>query len=143
MAPLLSKNLKAFDVIHIHDCRSFQGMLTSQFARLKEVPYVFQPHGSYLCTLLDSTAKTLAKAAFDKLFGESLIRHAEKLILVNEVEADEYRRVGIPEEKLKVIPNGINLEEYVNLPVKGLFRKKFSIEENISENSSNNTGKTK
>src|SRR4030043_255261 len=44
---LLRQNIEHFDLVHIHDCRSFQGIVAFIFAVMKHVPYIFQPHGSY------------------------------------------------------------------------------------------------
>ena len=38
--------------------------------------------------------------------------------------------MGIHKNKIKIIPNGINLHEYQNLPKKGEFRKKYNIKTN-------------
>ena len=43
------------------------------------------------------------------------------------MEAEQYRAMGVPEEKIAIIPNGIDLSEYADLPPKGSFKKKFSI----------------
>jgi glycosyltransferase involved in cell wall biosynthesis len=37
--------------------------------------------------------------------------------------------MGVPEEKIAIIPNGIDLSEYAELPPKGSFKKKFNIPE--------------
>jgi glycosyltransferase involved in cell wall biosynthesis len=37
--------------------------------------------------------------------------------------------MGVPEEKIAIIPNGIDLSEYAVLPPKGAFKRKFSIPE--------------
>jgi glycosyltransferase involved in cell wall biosynthesis len=46
------------------------------------------------------------------------------------LEAEQYRVMGVPDEKIAMIPNGIDLSEYANLPPKGAFRKKFFIDDN-------------
>ena len=37
--------------------------------------------------------------------------------------------MGVPEEKIAIIPNGIDLSEYASLPPEGSFKKKFGIKE--------------
>ena len=34
----------------------------------------------------------------------------------------------MPEEQIGIVPNGIDLSEYADLPPKGLFKKKFNID---------------
>ena len=127
---LLSKKLSNYDVIHIHDCRSFQGVVAYLFAKAKHVPYVFQPHGSYLPLLAGSQFTTAVKIALDKLVGSGIIRNASKIIGLSQVEAAQYRSIGIPDENIAFLPNGLDLLEYCDLPSRGSFRKKFNISEN-------------
>jgi glycosyltransferase involved in cell wall biosynthesis len=127
---LLSRNLANYDVIHIHDCRSFQGIITYMLARIKKVPYVFQPHGSYLHSCSDSSLKTLAKIVLDKTVSDKIIRGASKVIALNQTEAAELRLFGVPNEKIAIIPNGVDLAEYSDLPSKGSFKEKFGLNKN-------------
>jgi len=125
MISAVRKNLKEFDVIHIHDLRAFQSIVVYYYARKYGVPYVLQAHGS----LPRIMAKRRLKWFYDVLFGYKLLRDASKVIALSRVEADQYRRMGVPEEKIAIIPNGIDLSEYANLPPKGAFKKKFGIPE--------------
>ncbi len=125
----LSKKLRSYDVIHIHDCRSFQGINTFLFSRMKKVPYVFQPHGSYLSSSQGSIYKTLVKRSLDLLISDRIVRHASRVIALNQVESEELQRFGLPCDKIITVPNGIDLSEYSCLPSRGSFRKKFGIKE--------------
>jgi glycosyltransferase involved in cell wall biosynthesis len=42
----------------------------------------------------------------------------------------QYEHIGVPSDKINIIPNGIDLSEYVPLPPKGMFKQKFGIPEN-------------
>ena len=128
--PMLSKNLSKFDVIHLHDCRSFQGIFAYLFAKAKKVPCIFQPHGSYLSSLSDSPSKILAKTALDKLVSGEIIQNASKVIALGQEEAEQYRCVGVPLKKVAIVPNGIDLTEYSDLPPQGSFKKKFGLDKN-------------
>ena len=129
MIPLLSNNIDNFDVVHIHDCRSFQGISAYLFAKTKKVPYVFQPHGSFLSSLPESPTPKIARVTLDRFISEKIVRNASKVVALSRVEAEQYRGMGVPEEKIAVIPNGIDLSEYADLPPKGSFKKKFGIDE--------------
>jgi glycosyltransferase involved in cell wall biosynthesis len=124
---VLWKNANQYDVIHIHDCRSFQGIIAYFIARLKRIPYIFHPHGSFISPMPISTNRKISRIVLDKLVSERIVRHASKLIALSHVEAAQFVNIGIPEEKIRVIGNGIDLHMYVNLPPKGSFKKKFSI----------------
>jgi glycosyltransferase involved in cell wall biosynthesis len=57
------------------------------------------------------------------------LRDASKVIALSEIEAKEYAEAGVAKERIVIVPNGIDLSEYANLPSKGAFRKKFNISE--------------
>jgi len=117
------EEVEKFDVIHLHEYRTFQNIVIAHYAKKYEVPYVLQAHGS----LPRIMAKQRLKRIYDVLFGYRLLRDASRVIALSQVEAEQYRSVGVPEEKIEVIPNGIDLSEYADLPPKGYFKRKFGI----------------
>ena len=125
MISAVRRNLKEFDIIHIHDLRAFQSIVVYYYARKYGVPYVLQVHGS----LPRIMAKQRLKWIYDFFFGYRLLKDASKVIALSQIEAEQYKRMGVPEEKIAIIPNGIDLSEYANLPPKGCFKKKFGIKE--------------
>jgi glycosyltransferase involved in cell wall biosynthesis len=64
---------------------------------------------------------------YDVVFGYRLLRDASKVIALTEIEAEEYVQAGVPRSKIAIIPNGIDLSEYADLPPKGCFKKRFGI----------------
>jgi len=125
---LISKTkeeIKNFDVVHLHEYRTFQNLIIHHYAKKYGVPYVLQARGS----LPRIMAKKRLKWAYDVLFGYRLLRDASKVIALSQTEAGQYRGMGVPEEKIAIVPNGIDLSEYVDLPPEGSFKKKFGIPE--------------
>ena len=120
-----AREVRNFDIVHIHGYRTFQNGVIYYFVKKYEVPYILQAHGS----LPRIMAKQSLKWLYDVLFGYRLLRDAAKVIALSRVEAEQYRSMGIPEEKIAIIPNGIDLSEYAELPPKGVFKKKFNIPE--------------
>jgi len=110
------KEVPKFDVIHLHGYRTFPNVVIAHYARKYGVPYVLQAHGS----LPRIMAWRRLKWVYDVLFGYRLLRE----------EAQQYKAMGVPEEKIAVIPNGIALSEYAKLPPKGAFKRKFNMDEN-------------
>lgn len=98
-----------YDIIHVHNRYS----------------YILQAHGS----LPRIGAWRKLKWFYNTLFGYKLLRGASRVIALSRVEAEQYRRMGVPEEKIAIIPNGIDLSEYASLPPEGSFKKKFGIKE--------------
>ena len=125
LALFARKEVKKFDIIHLHEYRTFQNIVIRYYARKYNVPYVLQAHGS----LPRIGAWQKLKWVYDILFGYRLLRDASRVIALTQVETDHYRRMCVSEEKIAIIPNGIDLSEYAELPPKGSFKKKFNIPE--------------
>ena len=123
MISQLKKEINNFDVIHLHNFRSYQNNVVHYYAKKYGIPYVLQAHGS----VLPFFQKQRLKKLFDTFFGHKLLRNASKVIALTKREAEQYKKMGVNEDKIKIVPNGIDLSEYKNLPKKGEFRKKYSI----------------
>jgi len=126
MARALKQSLRKYDVVHLHSWRHFQDLAVHHYARKYRVPYVLQTHGS----LPRIMAVRRLKWIYDGLFGYRLLRDASRVIALSQTEAEQYRSMGVLEDKIEVIPNGIDLSEYADLPPKGSFRKKLSLNKN-------------
>lgn len=122
---ILRKEIKNFDVIHIHEHRTLPAALIQFYAKKHGIPYVIQSHGSVLPFFQKSKLKKL----FDSLFGYKVLNDASKLIALTETEANQYEEMGLDSSNICIIPNGINIEEFNDLPLKGEFKNKYSIKE--------------
>ena len=126
-APFKIRNdIKGYDIIHIHEHRQTLAIFASYFARKNNIPYVVQAHGS----VLPFFQKEGLKNIFDKVFGFKILHNASCVFALTEVEKEQYLKMGVDEDKIEIVPLGINLDEYENLPDYGKFRSKFSIGEN-------------
>jgi len=110
-APMaVKKDIKNFDLIHIHSYRTTLVATVSHYARKYDVPYVVQPRGS-----AQKENKSLQKTIFDYIVGYKVLREAEKIILSsqNEYELSKsiLKKTGIKKEEISYIPNGININE--------------------------------
>ena len=123
--PSVRKEVKKFDIIHLHEYRTFQNIIAHHYARKYDVPYVLQAHGS----LSRMMVKRRLKWLYDVFFGYRLLSDASKVISLSRVEAEQYMGIGVPLEKITVIPNGIDLSECDYLPPKGSFRRKLFIDD--------------
>jgi glycosyltransferase involved in cell wall biosynthesis len=119
----LDQNLKGFDIIHLHNFRSYQNIVIRTFAMKYGIPYIVQAHGS----VLPFFEKQNLKKLFDFVWGDKILTDAVRLIAVSKVEKAQYLKMGVPESKIEIIPNGIDVSEYTCLPERGVFRKKHGI----------------
>jgi len=122
-------DVKKFDVIHIHDARCLQCAIATYHAELFDIPIVFQPHGSFKSPLPSGGLRKLSRIFIDKLYAEKVFKKVSKIVALSHMEAEQYKAMGVPEEKITIIPNGIDLSEYTHLPPKGTFKRKFNIDE--------------
>ena len=117
------KEIKNFDIIHLHEYRTFLNIVVSYYARKYKIPYVLQPRGSF-----PRFTKSFQKKIFDVFFGSQITKNARKIIATSKIEAGQFG-FGTSNKKIVFIQNGINLEEFKNLPKKGEFRKKYKIKD--------------
>jgi glycosyltransferase involved in cell wall biosynthesis len=123
LIPWARKHLREFDIIHLHNVRTFQNAVLAAQARKIGIPYILSAHGS----LPHLNNHQAVKRASDILFGHRLVQEANQLIAVSEVEVNQYLEAGISKEKISIIHNGLDLDEFISLPERGTFRQKFQI----------------
>ena len=126
MEKWLKKELKYFDIVHLHNFRCYQHVITCKYAIKYNIPYIVQAHGSLPLIIEKQDLKKL----FDIVWGNKILFKASKVIALTNVEAEQYKRMGVQEDKIEIVPNGIDLSEYEQLPRKGEFRRKYLIRDN-------------
>ncbi len=119
----IKKQIRDFDVVHVHEHRQTLSIIACYFARRYGIPYVVQAHGS----VLPFFQKEGLKNIFDKVFGFKILHGASKVFALTEVEKEQYLKMGVEEDRIEIVPLGINIEEYSDLPEEGIFREKFNI----------------
>ena len=123
--PYMKKNIKNFDIIHLHDNICFQSIICHYYAKHYDIPYILQTHGSSPRLKGDRKLKWL----LDSTFGFRILRDATKVIALTKTEAEHLEWIGVSEDKIEIVPNGIDMSKYENLPERGEFRKKYSIKD--------------
>lgn len=119
----LRKTIKNYDIIHIHEHRHSLAVATHRYAVKNNIPYVLQAHGS----VLPFFQKESLKEIFDKIWGFNILHDADCVFALTEVEKKQYLDMNVKEENIKIVPLGINQDEYAKLPEKGAFREKYNI----------------
>ena len=66
-------------------------------------------------------------SALSNPLASNLLSKFDGLVALTEVERERMLRLGLDESKIRVIPNGIDLEAYKNLPSRESFRKKVGV----------------
>ena len=117
-----------FDIIHSIGVRSFQSFIAALIARQKNIPFVISDQGG-LTTHPDITMGKFINKLIYRLQSpiiKFIINQATKIVVANEYEKNIFLKFT-REDKISIVKNGINLEDF-NKPIVD-FRKKYSISE--------------
>jgi glycosyltransferase involved in cell wall biosynthesis len=115
--------LKRVDVAHLHEFRSYQNAVAYPLLRAQHVPFVLTAQGGMPRIM----GRYQIKALYDWLVGQAIVRHASRLHALNELEHRQFVELNVHPERIAVLPNGINVEEYYQLPDPSGFREKYAI----------------
>lgn len=124
MKTWLKKNIQQYEIIHLNGTRSYQNNVVMDLALKYNIPYILQAHGS----IMRIVERKKFKFLYDLVWGNRLIENASKFIALSNSEADTHEMMGIDRSKIVIIPNGVDLTRFHNLPEKGEFRDKYSLQ---------------
>jgi glycosyltransferase involved in cell wall biosynthesis len=116
-------HISDFDIVHLNGTRSYQNSVVMNHAVKSGVPIVLQAHGSIMRIVERKGIKWL----YDQVWGDKLLTNASAFIALSHSEAEAHQRMGVAKEKIHVLPNGVDLEKFKDLPKKGEFRGRYSI----------------
>jgi glycosyltransferase involved in cell wall biosynthesis len=119
----LRKNVKSFDVVHLQDILSSHAIATARYCTQYGVPYVLTTHGS---ALWFSQKKTINHMIY-ALLGRRILEDSTLLTAVTESELAQQKNLGVPESKIVIIPNGLDVSRFDTLPRQGNFRSKYNL----------------
>jgi glycosyltransferase involved in cell wall biosynthesis len=125
MSDWLKNNIKNFDIIHMHNFRSYQNNLAYKYCKQHNIPYILQAHGSAPRIIEKQGLKRL----YDLLWGYKILNGAYKLIAVSDVEVDQYIQMGVSAQRIAVIPNGIELPSIGDITKRNTIKSSFGIGE--------------
>ncbi len=117
------KEIRQYDIVHLHNYRTFQNIVIHHYAKKLGIPYIVQPHGSAGTFFM----KGFLKKVFDITWGKRILNDASILLAVSSMEAEQLSEMGIEKSRINILPNGMDVSAFENLPRKGLFREKYSL----------------
>jgi glycosyltransferase involved in cell wall biosynthesis len=123
MAVRVKKAIKNFNIVHMHNYYTFQNVILHHYVKKHDIPYVLQAHGSVATYFERGSLKKI----FDAIWGYAILKDASKLIAVTPTEAERYKSMGVSEDKIEIVPHGINPTEFEDLPRRGEFRRKYGL----------------
>ena len=96
------------DVVHAHGYGYFPTVAAAFGTALDGAALVVTPHS-------DAGRPTWAKRFFDSITPSLTLKRAHRVIAVSQHEAFHLRRLGVPAEKVRMVPNGVDLSEFAGL----------------------------
>ncbi len=120
----LKKNILNFDFVFIHDYFTFQTRKTASLCISRNIPYSITPHGVLNPTRLNF--KKLIKTFFI-LTNKHILNNASSAIALTQHEQEVLEHY-LPKEKIVVIPNGVDLDDYNKLnSLRGNLRSRLKL----------------
>jgi glycosyltransferase involved in cell wall biosynthesis len=112
------------DIIHAHGYQFFTSDAAAMMNRIKKIPLILTLHG------FPRGFSKLSHTTYFNLIGKRTLKTAKKIIAVSSKVAEEFKTIGVPEDRVTIIPNGVNLDEFNCTPNGDNFRKRLSIKKN-------------
>jgi glycosyltransferase involved in cell wall biosynthesis len=119
----LREHALSFDVAHLHACRNLPGVIAARCLREAGVPYVLAPNG----TAPAIERRLFAKRIFDAAWGDDVTRHAHRVLAVTEAERKQLHGVGVNDDRIRLVPNPIDLQEFSAPPRPGAFKMRHGL----------------
>ncbi|HAT39079.1 glycosyltransferase family 4 protein [Polynucleobacter necessarius] len=120
----LEKNIRNYDLIHINKNWSVLSTWAALIAFKYNIPYVFSGMG--LVSM--SNRSQFLKLIYSKHLSKKVMKRARYCIAVTDEERQSLITAGVFEEKVIVIPNGIDFDE-LSCFDNNKFRRKFNLDE--------------
>ncbi len=120
---------EAIAVVHCHELRTVENLAVTSVAQRLGVPTLVSPHG----TLPYHVGRSLVKRLWDRVLGARLLPRFAGVVALTAHEAEEARRVwracgqALPDEAIFVVPNGVHLQTFANLPPPEPFRARWAL----------------
>lgn len=96
------------DLLHAHAFGYFPTWVGRIVRDLRRVPLVITPH-SY------EGRSGLLGRTYARAVTRATLERADRVVALTRLEADRLTRLGVEAERIRVIPNGIDLEEFAGL----------------------------
>lgn len=124
---LAAEVLPSADILHIHEFRTLENLLIVPQAARHKLPVVLSPHGTLPLVTGRSTFKTL----WDRWLSPRIAPQIGALIALTQDEAAEaserWAQFGRAPLTAHVVPNGVNPQEFTNLPGRQAFRDRYQL----------------
>ena len=117
---------KEADIIHTHSYGYFQNHAGWIREKFQSTPWVITPHFHPSWSMWGGKKRKTLREFYDTVIGRGTLESADLITCVSKHERDMLvSEIGISEQNIKIIYNGIDWSDWQVLPDKSLFRKKY------------------
>jgi len=117
---------KEADVIHTHSYGYFQNHAGWIRERFQSTPWVITPHFHPSWSMWGGAKRKTLREFYDTVIGKGTMETADLITCVSKHERDMLiEEIGVSEENIKIIYNGINWSDWKVLPDKKIFRAQY------------------
>jgi glycosyltransferase involved in cell wall biosynthesis len=119
----LAQTMQRFDVIHLHEFRTLQNVYALPALHKAGRPYILMPHGG----LPPELGRKGVKRIYDLLYGQRLLEGAARLHALTEMERQQYLALGLPDSRIIIIPNGIDVTAFDHGADASAFKRQYGV----------------
>ena len=117
---------KEADVIHTHSYGYFQNHAGWIRERFQSTPWVITPHFHPSWSRWGGAKRKTLREFYDTVVGKGTMETADLITCVSKHEREMLvSEIGLSEDNIKIIYNGINWKDWEVLPDKNIFRKAY------------------
>lgn len=120
--------LQACDVVHLHEFRTQEALALVPITQQLGKSVLVSPHG----TLAQDSGRSLLKRAWDSLLSPRVARAVAGVVALTAKEADDAQALWAQvapsaQPFVHIIPNGVDVNAYANLPDPRPFRQRWGL----------------
>ena len=128
LAPGMIKSFlsKKADIIHTHSYGYFQNHAGWIREKLQSTPWVITPHFHPSWSMWGGAKRRTLRDFYDSKIGKATMEAADLITCVSNHEKDVLvKEIGLNDDNIKIIYNGIYWDDWKEVPSKKVFRDKF------------------
>ncbi len=107
----VTRHCREFDLLHCHNERAAVSLYCALTKSWSNLPLILTCHGH---ARFDQLARFsyLIERAYSTTLGARILRKADKVVAISDSDKEYVSSLGVPLEKIRVIPNGVDLTQY-------------------------------
>jgi glycosyltransferase involved in cell wall biosynthesis len=115
------------DVIHTHSYGYYQSTIGALTKNIRNRPMIITPHFHPQWSMWGGARRKRLRKVYDRTLARSTMDAFDYVICHTRKEKDLLSQYSIPEDRIRIIPAGVDFSRFENLPSPDIFRNKYDI----------------